>query len=143
MGNIQFERLINSETCSERSEGCAMTADTLANCSPAVRVQIALPQWLSCKVLEVIACKAQIGWKQYLRVRNVFPTKYEMTPTKYERTPFAIACFNIGSGSLNKLRIQLENRELTPWDENTKGYTLILVSRGRNPFILFWNLAGC
>lgn len=123
-GTIQFERLAIQETHSELREGCATAEDTAACSSPTVRVKVALPHWLSYKALDVIAWKAQIGWKQYLRVRNIFP---QINVVKSRGTAFDWAITTIHSGDLNQLRSQFENREITPWDEDSRGTTLLTV----------------
>lgn len=127
-GTIQFERLVIQDTHSELRKGCVTTEDTAACSSPTVRVKVVLPQWLSYKSLDMIAWKAQIGWKQYLRVRNIFPSDQWMHSWG---TAFDRAAITIGYGSLNQLRSQFENRELTPWDENSHGTTLLTVRTTR------------
>lgn len=123
-GAIQFERLAIHDGNSKLSASCTTTEDTVACPPPVVRVKVVLPRWLSYKALDVIAWKAQIGWKQYLRVKNIFPAP------NFEdgwSTPFNVARRVIYSGSLNELRSQFENRELTPWDEDSSGKTLLTV----------------
>ncbi|KAG6364222.1 hypothetical protein INS49_005820 [Diaporthe citri] len=121
-GAIQFERLAIQDTHSELRKECVTTEDTAAWSSPTVRVKVVLPQWLSYKTLDIIAWKAQIGWKQYLRVRNIFPSDKSMNGPG---TAFNRAATTIASGSLNQLRSQFEGRELTPWDEDSRGTTLL------------------
>ncbi|KAI7775444.1 hypothetical protein LA080_006821 [Diaporthe eres] len=77
-GTIHFESLAIQDTHSELSKERITTSDTVACSSPTVRVKVVLPQWLSYKALDMIAWKAQIGWKQYLRVRNIFPAGSSM-----------------------------------------------------------------
>lgn len=122
-GIIQFERLAIQDTNSELREECVATEDTAACSSHTVRVRIALPRWLSCKVLEVVACRARMGWKQYLRVRNIFDPRDGSSRNK----PLYTARAHINRGSLNGLRSQFEKRELTPWDETIRGCTLLNV----------------
>lgn len=132
-GTIHFESLAIQDTHSELSKECMVTtSDTVACSSPTVRVKVVLPQWLSYKALDMIAWKAQIGWKQYLRVRNIFPAGRSMhnpagnSPHK-QGTPFDRAMIAIASESLDQLRSQFEKREITPWDENSRGETLLMV----------------
>lgn len=124
-GTIQFEKIANQGTRSELSKEYAITEDTAASSPPTVRVKVVLPQWLSYKALDMIAWKAQIGWKQSLRVKNIFPAR---NSRRHQVTPFDSAWHTISSGrSLDQLRSQFQNRELTPWDENSDGKTLLMV----------------
>lgn len=134
-GIIEFETLINKRICSKASKDYDIAEDTGAARFPTRRVKIALPHWLSCKVLEVMACQAQVGWKQYLRVRNIFPDPYRNPLSK----PFMTAMMNIRSGNFNQLRSQFQTRVLTPWDEDTGGNTLLTVG-APSLFISFLNL---
>lgn len=123
-GTIQFESLNIQESHSKLSQGKVRIQDAVVCSLPAIRVKIAPPRWLSCKVLEVIACRAQMGWKQHLRVRNV-SNVWDGCP---RNKPFETAIHNISRGDLNQLRSQFENGELTPWDETSRGMTLLMVS---------------
>lgn len=129
-GIIEFERLFNFDDPSELRKKSSTKEHTAAIPLPTMRVKVALPRWLSYKTLDIINYKAQIGWKQYLRVRNIFPDSYEVEGGLYQITPFHRACDTIvQSGSLNELRTQFENRDLTPWDENSRGVTLLTVGK--------------
>lgn len=123
-GAIQFERLASEDTSSALRKECVTLEDTAACSSPIVRVKVVLPRWLSYKTVDMIAWKAQIGWKQNLRVRNIFPSTKWMSG---QGTPFDRAATAIASRSLKQLRSQFENRELTPWDEDSRGKTLLTV----------------
>lgn len=129
---IQPERVIIQSHHCELSKARRTTGDAVECSLPAVRVRITLPQWISYKALETIACRAQIGWKQYLRVRNIFP-KQDFHSSE---TPFSVACTNIFLGYRDELKSQIENRELTPWDEDSSGTTLLTVGATHIMFIL-------
>lgn len=77
--------------------------------SPTVWARLALPWWLSYKVLEVVAHSSRIRWKQYIRMRNVFP-RLDHCPD----TPFHEAWENIAFGKLQNLRTKIDKREVTP-----------------------------
>lgn len=123
-GTIQFETLDNQNNESELTEEFETIVEKVAHSPPTVRVKVVLPPWLSYKTLNIITWKSQIGWKQYLRVNNIFPAS---GPRDRRVTPFTRAMRAIVFGSLNQLRSQFENREVTPWDEDSEGYTLLLV----------------
>lgn len=91
--------------------------------NPTVWATFALPQWLSYRVLEVVAQRSRIGWRQYIRVRNIFP-RLDDTPG----TPFHLACEHIALGELQDLKRKLDEREVTPWDEDGRGETMWIVS---------------
>lgn len=96
MGTIQFERIISQEShCASRLNP-RDTEEAFTCSSPTIRARISLPQWLSYKTFEILAFRAQIGWKQYLRVRNVFPDSLG--------TSFTHALRNISHGKLNDLK---------------------------------------
>lgn len=122
-GTIQFgtEELRDRDY---RSSGpdCACTCPD-GNLALNMWVRLALPRWLSYRVLEIIAQKARIGWKQYIRVRNVFPSLGAEC-----RTPFFEACKNIAYGQLQSLKAMVDKREVTPWDEDGRGETMWAVS---------------
>lgn len=133
-GTIQFEKLAIQDTPSELRREYVTAEDTAACSSPTVRVKVVLPQWLSYKAVDMIAWKAQIGWKQHLRVRNIFPIgnfkhkwirHYQIEHNQL--TAFERAAKTIASGTLSQLRSHFENRELTPWDEDSCGETLLTV----------------
>lgn len=126
-GIIEFEKLVDREDSSELTTKSFAKDGTAAIPSPTMRVKVALPRWLSHKTLDVIAYKAQIGWMQYLRVRSICPAPV-VAGKLYEITPYIRACHGIAlSGSLNQLRAQFDNRDLTPWDEDSMGTTLLTV----------------
>lgn len=60
-GTVEFQSLIIQKTHSKLSKNETLIRDAVLCSLPAVRVKIAPPRWLSCKVLEVIACRAQMG----------------------------------------------------------------------------------
>lgn len=122
-GTIQFESLIIQGVHSKLSQGEALIQDAVICSLPAVRVKVAPPRWLSCKVLEVIACRAQMGWQNHLRMRNIFNLGDDYPRSR----PFMFAILHISRGDLNQLRSQFEDGELTPWDETSQGMTLLMV----------------
>lgn len=127
-GIIEFEKFVDHEDSSELRTKRFTKKDPAAISLPTMRVKVAFPRWLSYKTLDIIAHKAHVGWKQYLRLRNVFPSRYEVSKRLYQKSPFQRACDAIKrSGSLNQLRAQFENRDLTPWDEDSIGDTLLMV----------------
>lgn len=124
-GTIQFEKIVAHVILSEFSQDSAHMEGTVARSLPLIRVKTILPQWLSYKAFDIVAWKAQVGWKQCLRVRNVFPASEDVHG---EMTPFCRARRGMFSGSLKQLRLQLENRELTLFDEDSNGRNLLSVS---------------
>lgn len=133
-GAIQFERLVIQQSNSDLSE-CKTTEEIVVHSPPAVRVKVVLPRWLSYKVLDMVTWKAQIGWKQHLRVKNIYPV-LEFRDRCMWPTPFNRATDEICFGSLDQLRSQFENREITPWDEDSNGTTLLTVGAARMGFVL-------
>lgn len=124
-GTIQFERFANQKGESELTEELKTKAETVAHSPPTVRVKVVLPPWLSYKALDMITWKSQIGWKQCLRVNNVFPS---LKLIGRQPTPLDWARNTMYFGSLDQLRTQFGNREITPWDETSDGTTLLTVS---------------
>lgn len=123
-GAIQFERnklRSGDHECSKKN--CEDAKCPNASLSPTIWARFALPRWLSYRVLEVVAQQARIGWKQYIRVRNVFPRLGVKS-----RTPFQKACESIAYGQLQSLREMVDKREVTPWDEDGRGETIWAVS---------------
>lgn len=138
-GTIQFERLVTQHSHSDLSE-CETTDDTFVHSPPAIRVKIVPPRWLSYKALDMITWKAQIGWKQHLRVKNIFPV-LDFRDRCMWPTPFDRAANEICFGSLDQLRSQFENREITPWDESSNGTTLLTVGAPNGFCVaLIWTL---
>lgn len=132
-GIIQLERLIVQDTDSQPTEEGAITEDGVTYSLPTIRIKVVPPQWLSYKAFDIMAWKAQIGWRQHLRVRNVFPASRELHG---KTTPFGLASNIISLGSLGQLRSQLENQELTPWDEDSDGKTLLSVSSNHTTILI-------
>ncbi|KAL1848317.1 hypothetical protein Daus18300_013643 [Diaporthe australafricana] len=120
-GTIQFERVIYQGANYKARSKRTITTEAAAYSLSTIRASIALPKWLSHKVLEIIALSAQIGWKQYLRVRNIFP---EFESTIY--TIFALALGMTQQGHLDGLKSLFASRKLTPWDEDIGGMTFMI-----------------
>lgn len=132
-GIIQVERLIVRDTDSQLNAEGAIAEDGVTYSLPTIRIKVVPPRWLSYKAFDIMAWKARIGWRQHLRVRNVFPASRELHG---ETTPFGRASNIISSGSLSQLRSQLENQELTPWDEDSDGKTLLSVSSNNTTILI-------
>lgn len=89
--------------------------------------RFSLPRWLSCRVLEVVAHRSRIGWKQYIRVRNIFPRLDHDASIPYHG-----ACEDIAYGQFQSLKAKVDRREVTPWDEDGRGETMWAVSSTRS-----------
>ncbi|KAG8165490.1 hypothetical protein KVR01_004042 [Diaporthe batatas] len=116
-GTLHFE----SNDCPDRDHDCSgpdctVTQRRNENIFRDIRVRFKFPRWMSNKMLEVISCRSRIGWKQYIRMRNVFP-RLDNTPD----SPFYLACEDIFFDDIQLLRARIENREVTPWDEDERG----------------------
>ncbi|KAK2604111.1 hypothetical protein N8I77_007068 [Diaporthe amygdali] len=130
-GIVQLERFLARDTHYDSTGKRDSTGRVAQTSRYTTRVQLALPHWLSYKVLELVASRAQLGWKQYLRVRSIFP-EAEFSKARGQ-TAFSVACRYVRNGNLDRLTSLFESRELTPWDEDTGGETLLSfsVSLGR------------
>lgn len=124
-GSLQLElyQFSSAKTCdtgsaSENNSPDDETADQSLLGVPKARIKVRLPTWWSSKVIEALVYRSQVGWSQLLRTRNILT---------YSDERHMRALRNIEDGDLGSLVKQFDQRQLSPWDEFSTGWSLLSV----------------